>query len=79
MTELLLTRIQPLELVTVNQYTDPTSESFETLLLKAHPETALIHELGSRLRTLPLPIADWDDLVGKLQDGPVPELLQVPE
>lgn len=66
----------------MNQYTDPTSESsesFETLLLRAHPETALIHELGSRLRTLPLPIASWDDLVRKLQDEPVPELLQVPE
>ncbi|MET9959384.1 hypothetical protein ABZ128_09915 [Streptomyces sp. NPDC006326] len=62
----------------MNQYTDPPAESFETLLLKAHPETALIHELASRLRTLPLPIADWDDLVGKLQREPIPELLQVP-
>ncbi|MEV7584720.1 hypothetical protein ACIRUY_32185 [Streptomyces erythrochromogenes] len=71
----------------MNQYADPTSESsgpsgpspsFETLLLRAHPETALIHELGSRLRTLPLPIASWDDLVRKLQDEPVPELLLVP-
>lgn len=62
----------------MTQYTDATSASFETLLLKAHPETALIHELGSRLRALPMPITDWDDLVRKLQDAPVPELLQVP-
>ncbi|MFE2165451.1 hypothetical protein ACFXB3_10330 [Streptomyces sp. NPDC059447] len=63
----------------MNQYTDQTSDSFETRLLRAHPETALVYELASRLRTLPLPIADWDDLVRKLQGGPVPELLQVPE
>ncbi|WCD91212.1 hypothetical protein KPP03845_200173 (plasmid) [Streptomyces xanthophaeus] len=62
----------------MNQYTDAPSDSFETLLLKAHPETALIHELGSRLKTLPLPITDWDDLVRKLQDEPTPELLRVP-
>lgn len=62
----------------MTQYTDATSASFETLLLKAHPETALIHELGSLLKTLPMPIADWDDLVRKLQGQSVPELLQVP-
>ncbi|MFG2749545.1 hypothetical protein [Streptomyces xanthophaeus] len=62
----------------MNQYTDAPSDSFEMLLLKAHPETALIHELGSRLRDLPLPITDWDDLVRKLQNEPVPELLRVP-
>ena len=62
----------------MNQYSNQTSESFETLLLKAHPETALIHELGSRLKTLPMPISDWDDLVGKLQDEPIPDLLRVP-
>lgn len=47
-------------------------ESFEVLLLKAHPETALIYELGSRLRELPLPLTDWDDLTRKLDTHPVP-------
>ncbi|MCH0542092.1 hypothetical protein I3F58_21515 [Streptomyces sp. MUM 203J] len=62
----------------MNQHTDKTPESFETLLLKAHPETVLIHELASRLRSLPLPITDWDDLADKLQGEPVPEILRVP-
>ncbi|MFB8080041.1 hypothetical protein [Streptomyces sp. NPDC056013] len=49
-----------------------SSDSFEALLLKAHPETALIYELGSRLRTLPMPLADPDDLTQKLNAHPVP-------
>ncbi|MFF3838217.1 hypothetical protein [Streptomyces sp. NPDC001930] len=52
----------------VNQNADGSQgSSFEAQLLMAHPETALIYELGVQLRGLPMPIVDWDDLVKKLE------------
>ncbi|WP_329274489.1 hypothetical protein [Streptomyces sp. NBC_00691] len=51
----------------VNQNADvPQGPSFEAQLLMAHPETALVYELGALLRGLPMPLVDWDDLLKKL-------------
>ncbi|GGT53284.1 hypothetical protein [Streptomyces purpureus] len=51
----------------VNQNAGASQGSFEARLLTAHPETALIYELGAQLRGLPMPIVDWEDLLKKLQ------------
>ncbi|MBT2412449.1 hypothetical protein J7I94_18055 [Streptomyces sp. ISL-12] len=51
----------------VNQNAGTSQGSFEARLLTAHPETALIYELGAQLRGLPMPLVDWQDLLDKLR------------
>ncbi|MFH9727315.1 hypothetical protein ACH4M4_30745 [Streptomyces sp. NPDC017254] len=54
----------------MNQNAPASDVPFETLLLRAGPEAALVREIGLQLREL-LPLVSLDDLEKKLNGGPL--------